>query len=176
MEPREDREGNDDDIMVTPWPNYQLWEPYAYGGQCLEITKFSKVSLPALASYCPRKFRWECFLEQSFWDESEPRYKALKKLWLRAHDAYYTDLTIAADETPVANTRDKRVRLSDAKMEYNRIVARRERRREVMEASKARWDRYCDKAEEKTEEFLDNGGLRVFDAAWAGCCDANVSF
>ena len=176
LEPREDREGNDDDIMVTPWPNYQLWEPYAYGGQCLEITKFSKVSLPALTSYCPRKFRWECFLEQSFWDESEPRYKALKKLWLRAHDAYYTDLTIAADETPVANTRDKRVRLSDAKMEYNRIVARRERRREAMEASKARWDRYCDKAEEKTEEFLDNGGLRVFDAAWAGCCDANVSF
>jgi hypothetical protein len=61
------------------------------------------------------------------------------------------------------------VRLSDAQMEYNRIVARREERRERMQANKARWDRYCDKADERRESFLDNGGLRVFDEAWVKC-------
>jgi hypothetical protein len=75
----------------------------------------------------------------------------VKKLWLRSGNALYSDATIVADETPEANTRNKRVRLSDAKMEYNRIVARQERRREAMESSKVRWDRYCDQVDEKKD-------------------------
>jgi hypothetical protein len=164
-----DHEGNNYRISIIPWPNYDYWESYANDGFMLELTDFSGAALPALIDYCPRTFRWECFLEQDFWDESEPRYNTFKKLWLRVHDVYYTDSTIAADETPVANTRDKRVRLSDAQMEYNRICARREERRERMQANKARWDRYCDKADERRESFLDNGGLRVFDEAWVKC-------
>jgi hypothetical protein len=179
LDPNENREGNCEHIMISPFPNYERWEPYAHDGEMLEPTNFSKVALPTTVGYYPKRFRWECFLEQDFWDESEPRYNTFKKLWLRVHDVYYTDSTIAADETPVANTRDKRVRLSDAQMEYNRIVARREEKRERMQANKARWDRYCDKADERREEFLDNGGLRVFDEAWIECTkyfNENVSW
>jgi hypothetical protein len=179
LDSNEDTEGNRGDIMIVPFPNFERWEGYAWDGAMLELTNFSKVALPATVGYCPKRFRWECFLEQDFWDESEIRYNTFKKLWLRVHDAYYTDPTMAADETPVANTRDKRVRLSDAQMEYNRIVARREERRERMQANKARWDRYCDKADERRQEFLDNGGLRVFDEAWVECTEhfvENVSW
>ena len=82
-----------------------------------------------------------------------------------------------ADETPISNTRDKRVRLGDAKMEYQQFAAKRARRREAIEARKVRWDRYCDKAEDKKEALLDDGCLHVFDEAWAGCtkhCDERV--
>ena len=173
-----DAQGFNEDLKVTPWPEYKLWSHYVEIFGPLELSDFSKAAMPATVIYYPMNFRWECFLGQSFWDEDGPRwYNAVRKLWLRIHEAHYFDPTMAADETPVANTRDERVRLCDSKMEYQRIVAKRERRREAMKASKVRWDRYCDKAEDKKEEFLDGGGLRVFDEAWAGCtkhCDRNV--
>jgi hypothetical protein len=62
-------------------------------------------------------------------------------------------------------------------MEYERFIAKRNARRAAMEENKARWDRYCDQAEDKKEEFLDAGGLRVFDKFWAWCTrnfDKNV--
>jgi hypothetical protein len=61
------------------------------------------------------------------------------------------------------------VRLTPEELEYQRFLAKRDKRRETMEANKSRWDRHCDQAEDRKEEFIDNGGLRVFDEAWA-CC------
>jgi hypothetical protein len=153
-------------LMVSAWPNYSSWKVY---DRPLELNSFGKAAVPDAAHFFPRPFRWERFLEQGFWDESETRYNSVKKLWLRSGEVLYENITIAADETPEAPPRGTRVRLTPAELEDQRFIANRNKRREAMEANKARWDRYCDEAEDRKKKFIDNGGLRVFDEAWAWC-------
>jgi hypothetical protein len=177
MDLAHDTDGAPLGIVIKPWPEFSFWKVYADGGQTLGLSDFSKKALPSPVFHYPSEYKWECFLEQSFWEETKPRLKAFKKLWLRPNNPRNTDATIAADETPEANSRDRRVRLSDAKMEYESCIAKRNARRAAMEENKARWDRYCDQAEDKKEEFLDAGRLRVFDKFWAWCTrhfDKNV--
>jgi hypothetical protein len=156
-------------VMLKPWPNYEFWKVYAGYGDTLDLSDFSGKALPAPVYHYPGEYKWECFFEQSFWEETKPRFGAIRKLWLRVNNPYHTDSTIAADETPEAPPRGTRVRLTPEELEYQRFLAKRDKRREAMEANKARWDRYCDQAEDRKEEFVDNGGLRVSDEAWAWC-------
>jgi hypothetical protein len=119
---------------------------------------------PPLTPYrCVDRQKWQCLLEQSFWDHTDR--KAFKKLWLRGSAVGYADDYSSEGSEVSVSPSGKHVCLDKVGRERQRVHAVRKKGLQA-----------C-KSEERRAVFHESQGKSFLDQAWSDCTkhyDENV--
>jgi hypothetical protein len=163
------------ELYVVPWPNFSAWKHHADQGDLLQLSGLGRGALPLRQFHSVDRTKWQCLLEQSFWNQTDK--KAFKKLWLRGGAVRYANAYLSEAGEVSASPSGKRVCLDEVERERQRVHAIREKGLRAFEDRPDRWHRCVDKSEERRAVFHEFRGKSFLDQAWSNCTkhyDGNV--
>lgn len=156
-------------MTLIQWSCQAISDDYAANGPGMDHTRFGHAGPQRYIPVESQKV--EVFLEQSFWDDTNPPVGRWKKTWLRPHVnfalddkdfGYYT-----TDDTVTFEPESKRRRMSNASKERQRAFKANEGCKKAMQL-KVRWHCSRNVSKERKAEFHEKEKDRL-NALWAEC-------